>query len=131
MNKVILLGRLARDPEVRYTQNKIMSVRFSIAVDKRFKRENEERQADFFNCVAFGRTAEFISNYFGKGQKILLFGYLSTVSAINSETGKQYTLVNVVVDEAYFADGKKKADESTQIPEEGFVPITDAEGMPF
>lgn len=130
MNKVVLLGRLTSDPELRYTTSQTAIVKFSLAVDKRYKNKDEERKADFFRCVAFRSTAEFISKYFIKGQKIAIVGQLSTVSCTNDD-GKQYTLVNVVADEAYFADGKKKSDESTEIPNDDFIPMSDAEGLPF
>lgn len=130
MNKVVLLGRLTNDPELRYTTGETAVTRFTLAVDKRYKNKDEERKADFFKCVAFRSTAEFISKYFVKGQKILVAGQLSTVSCTN-EDGKQYTLVNVVADEVYFADGKKKSDESTEIPNDDFIPMSDADGIPF
>ena len=81
MNKVILMGRLTRDPEVRYTQtNNTLVCNYSLAVNRRFARQGEERQADFFNIVAWGKTGEFCSKYFKKGQQVGVIGRLQTRS---------------------------------------------------
>ena len=99
MNKVILMGRLTRDPEVRYSQGATATAiaRFSIAVDRRFKRDGEP-DADFINCVAFGRTGEFIERYGHKGTKFVVEGRIQTGSYTNRDGQKVYT-TEVVVEE--------------------------------
>ncbi|MCC8157253.1 MAG: single-stranded DNA-binding protein [Oscillospiraceae bacterium] len=106
MNKVILMGRLTRDPEIRYTQgeNSTCVARYSLAVDRRFKRDGDQ-QADFPNCVAFGKTAEFAEKYLQKGTKICIVGRLTTGSYTNKEGNKVYT-TEVTVEEHYFAESK-------------------------
>lgn len=106
MNKVILMGRLTRDPEVRYAQNEngTSVARYSLAVDRRFKREGEQ-DADFINCVAFGRAAEFAEKYFHKGIKVLITGRIQTGSYTNKDGQKVYT-TDVVVEEQEFAESK-------------------------
>ena len=92
MNKVILMGRLTRDPEVRYSQgaNATAVARYSLAVDRRFKRDGEPT-ADFINCVAFGRTAEFAEKYFRQGLKVVVTGRIQTGSYTNKDGQKVYT----------------------------------------
>ena len=108
MNKVVLIGRLARDPEVRYSQNdtSMAIARFSLAVDRRRSANNQDGQsADFISCVAFGRTAEFIEKYFTKGRRIGVYGHIQTGSYTNNEGAKVYT-TDVVVDEAEFVESR-------------------------
>lgn len=104
MNKAILVGRLARDPEVRSTNNGIV-VRFSMAVDRKFKDANGEYGCDFINCIAFNKTAEFIEKYFFKGMKIGIAGHIQTGSYTNNNGQKVYT-TDVVADEAEFVESK-------------------------
>ena len=106
MNKVILMGRLTRDPEVRYSQgeNATAVARYSLAVDRRFRREGEPT-ADFINCVAFGRAAEFAERYLRQGTKIAVTGRIQTGSYTNRDGAKVYT-TDVVVEEQEFAEGK-------------------------
>ncbi|MCD8327192.1 MAG: single-stranded DNA-binding protein [Lachnospiraceae bacterium] len=106
MNKVILMGRLTRDPEVRYSQGASQTAvaRFSIAVDRRFKREGEP-EADFFNCTAFGRQAEFVEKYLHKGTKMLVTGRIQNDNYTNRD-GQQVYSVRVMVDELEFAESK-------------------------
>lgn len=106
MNKVILMGRLTRDPEVRYSQGASQTAvaRFSIAVDRRFKREGEP-DADFFNCTAFGKQAEFVERYLHKGIKILLTGRVQNDNYTNKE-GQMVYSVRVMVDEIEFTESK-------------------------
>ncbi len=106
MNKVILMGRLTRDPEVRYSQGASQTAvaRFSIAVDRRFKREGEP-DADFFNCTAFGKQAEFIERYLHKGTKIVLSGRVQNDNYTNKD-GQMVYSVRVMVDEIEFAESK-------------------------
>lgn len=105
MNKVILIGRLTRDPEVRYSNVGSTVARFSLAVDRKFKREGDEQTADFINCVAFGKTAEFIEKYFFKGTKMVLEGRIQTGNYTNQEGQKVYT-TDVVVEQVEFAESK-------------------------
>ena len=109
MNKVILMGRLTRDPEVRYTQgdNAMAIARYSLAVDRRFKRDGEP-DADFINCVAFGKAGEFAEKYLKKGTKIAVVGRIQTGSYTNKDGQKVYT-TDVVVEEQEFAESKNSS----------------------
>jgi len=109
MNKVILMGRLTRDPEVRYSQgaNSTAIARYSLAVDRRIKREGEP-DADFFNCTCFGRQAEFAEKYLRKGTKILITGRIQNDNYTNRE-GQMVYSVQVMVDEQEFAESKNVA----------------------
>ena len=113
MNKVILMGRLTRDPEVRYSQgdNASAVARYTLAVDRRFKRDGEQ-STDFINCVAFGRTAEFAERYYRQGTKIAISGRIQTGSYTNREGQKVYT-TEVVVEEQEFAESKAAGGAST------------------
>ncbi len=106
MNKVMLMGRLTRDPEVRYGQggNQTAVARFSIAVDRRFKREGQP-DADFFNCTAFGKQAEFVERYLHKGTKMVVIGSIQNDNYTNRDGQKVYS-VQVIVDELEFAESK-------------------------
>jgi len=111
MNKVVLIGRLARDPEVRYSQSEtsMAIARFSLAVDRRRAANSQDGQtADFISCVAFGRTAEFIEKYFVKGNRIGVYGHIQTGSYTNKDGARVYT-TDVVVDEAEFVESKGTA----------------------
>jgi len=112
MNKVILMGRLTKDPEVRYTQtNNTLVASFSLAVNRRFARQGEERQADFINIVAWSKTGEFCSKYFKKGQQVAVIGRIQT-RTWEDENGQKRYVTEVVAEEAYFADSKKDGDTS-------------------
>jgi len=106
MNKVILMGRLTRDPEVRYSQGESASAvaRYTLAVDRRFRRDGEAT-ADFINCVAFGRAAEFAERYLRQGTKIAVTGRIQTGSYTNKDGVKVYT-TDVIVEEQEFAESK-------------------------
>ena len=107
MNKVVLMGRLTRDPEVRYTQtNNTLVASFSLAVNRRFARQGEERQADFINVVAWSKTGEFCSKYFKKGQQVGVIGRIQTRNW-DDEQGQKHYVTEVVAEEAYFADSKR------------------------
>ena len=107
MNKVILMGRLTRDPEVRYTQtSNTLVASFSLAVNRRFARQGEERQADFINIVAWNKTGEFVSKYFKKGQQVAVIGRLQT-RTWDDDKGQKHYITEVIAEEAYFADSKK------------------------
>ena len=107
MNKVILMGRLTRDPEVRYTQtNNTLVASFSLAVNRRFARQGEERSADFINIVAWNKTGEFCSKYFKKGQQVAVIGRLQT-RTLDDDNGQKHYVTEVVAEEVYFADSKR------------------------
>lgn len=141
MNKVILMGRLTRDPDVRYTQGEepMAIARFTLAVDRRGKRDGEA-SADFPSCVCFRRTAEFIEKYAHQGTKLVVVGRIQTGSYTNRDGQKVYT-TDVVVEEAEFAESKAAADRNTQqtppsSPDtgaDGFMNIPDGieEELPF
>lgn len=118
MNKVILMGRLTRDPEVRYSQGSepIAVARYSLAVNRRFKRDGEP-DADFINCVAFGKTGEFAERYFKKGQMVSIVGRLQ-VRSWEDQTGQKRWSTDVVVEEQFFAESKSSF-ESHRNQEEG------------
>lgn len=108
MNKVILVGRLTRDPEVRYSQgeNAMAIARYTLAVDRRFNRNNgDENTADFIGCVAFGRSGEFAEKYLHKGMKIAVTGRIQTGSYTNKDGVKVYT-TDVVVEDHEFVESK-------------------------
>ena len=113
MNKVILMGRLTRDPEVRYSagENALAIARYTLAVDRRFRRDGEA-SADFISCVSFGRTAEFAEKYFRQGLKIAVTGRIQTGSYTNRDGQKVYT-TEVVVEEQEFAESKSSSDSYT------------------
>lgn len=107
MNKVILMGRLTRDPEVRYSSGETATAvaRFTLAVDRRFARRDSDQTADFIGCVAFGRNAEFIEKYFRQGMRVTICGRIQTGSYTNRDGQKVYT-TDVVVEEQEFAESK-------------------------
>ena len=111
MNKVILMGRLTRDPEIRYSQGEQSTAvaRYTIAVDRRFRRDGDQQTADFINCVAFGRQGEFAEKYFRKGIKIAITGRIQTGSYTNKDGQRVYT-TDVVVEEQEFAESKAVSD---------------------
>ena len=116
INRVVLVGRLTRDPELKYTTNGIANLRFSIAVNRTFTSQNGERQADFINCVAFGRQGEFAEKYFRKGIKIAITGRIQTGSYTNKDGQRVYT-TDVVVEEQEFAESKSASESNA-----GFAP---------
>ena len=144
MNKVVLMGRLTRDPEVRYTQGENPSAvaRYTLAVDRRRRSSSEEQTADFINCVAFGRSGEFVEKYFKKGTKVVISGRIQTGSYTNREGQKVYT-TEVVVDDQEFAERKSDSGASDSAPAtatesapaqgDGFMNIPDGidEELPF
>lgn len=136
MNKVILIGRLTADPDIRYSQsdNPVCVARYRLAVNRRFKREGEP-EADFINCIAFGKTGEFAEKYLHKGSKIAIVGRIQTGSYTNKDGQKVYT-TDIVVEEHEFcesraANGQAAAPSPTD--ENGFMSIPDGidEELPF
>ncbi len=107
MNKVILIGRLTKDPEIRYTQsNNIAVTTFTLAVNRRFTKQGEEQQADFINIISYSKTAEFVCSYFQKGQQVAIVGRIQTRNW-NDDKGQKHYATEVVAEEVYFADTKK------------------------
>lgn len=124
LNKVILMGRLTRDPELKYTPSNVAVCSFSIAVDRRYARPGEQRQADFINIVTWRNTAEFVSKYFTKGQLINVCGSLQTRTWDDAQGVKRYT-TEVVADEINFCgDSRSNSAHSGDVMEQGFVANT-------
>ena len=111
MNKVILMGRLVRDPEVRYSQgNEPLAIaRYTLAVNRRFKKQGEQ-EADFINCLAFGKAGEFAEKYFKKGQQVSVVGRIQ-VRSWEDQGGQKRWSTDVVIEEQYFAESKNKKGE--------------------
>lgn len=130
MNKVILIGRLTRDPDVMYSQGETATAvaRYTLAVERRFKREGDQT-ADFVSCVTFGKTAEFAEKYLRQGIKIAVSGRIQTGSYTNKEGQKVYT-TDVVVEEQEFAESRKTEEAAGK---DGFMNIPDGidEELPF
>ena len=141
MNKVILMGRLTREPDVRYSQNvdgSIAIARYTLAVDRR-RGKDQEQTADFISCVAFGKAGEFVEKYLHQGTKIVVTGRIQTGSYTNKEGQKVYT-TDVVVEDHEFAESKSAATntpsrtEPGQMLGDGYMAIPDGvddEGLPF
>jgi len=145
MNKVILMGRLTRDPEIRYSQGESATAvaRFTLAVDRRFRRQGDDQTADFISCVAFGKTAEFAEKYLHQGTKVVGCGRIQTGSYTNKDGQRVYT-TDVILEEVEFAESKNAASQNvggftqTSRPEpsqavDGFMNIPDGidEELPF
>ncbi len=145
MNKVILMGRLTRDPEVRYSQGETSTAvaRFTLAVDRRFKRDGDQQTADFITCVAFGKTGEFVERYAHQGTKFVVEGRIQTGSYTNKDGVRVYT-TEVLVENVEFAESKAAASsngsyqaarpEPVSAAGDGFMNIPDGvedEGLPF
>ena len=136
MNKVILIGRCTRDPEVRYSQgeNATAVARYTLAVDRQFKRDGDQ-SADFITCIAFGKRGEFAEKYLRKGTKIAVVGRIQTGSYTNKDGNKVYT-TDVVVDEHEFVESKasqQNGGDSAPVSSDGFTSIPDGidEELPF
>lgn len=144
MNSVQLVGRFTRDPDVRYTDGGSTVAKFTLACDRRFKRDGEDN-ADFISCVAFGKTAEFIEKYFRKGQRIGLNGRIQTGSYVNQEGTKVYT-TDVIAENVEFVESRNASDSDpgeyrqtsspapTSAIGDGFMNIPDGvedDGLPF
>ena len=142
MNKAILMGRLTRDPEVRYTsgENSLAIARYTLAVDRKIRKDGDAT-ADFIPCVVFGRSAEFVEKYFRKGLKIAIVGHVQTGSYTNRDGQNVYT-TEVVVEEQEFSESKNSGSGSSQqnapqpspdVGQDGFMNIPDGieEELPF
>ena len=135
LNVVALMGRLTADPELRATPAGVSVTSFTIAVDRSFVKQGEERQADFINCVAWRGTADFVAKYFQKGSLIAVDGKIQT-RRYQDKDGHNRTAFEVVVDNAHFAGSKEKAEKPAySAPEQpaydDFTTIDDAEDLPF
>ena len=141
MNKVILMGRLTRDPEVRYTQGErsMAIARYTLAVDRRGAKKEGESNADFINVVAFDKSGEFAEKFFRQGMRVLVSGRLQTGSYTNKDGQKVYT-TDVVAEDQEFADGKQNESSATgnatrkDYNSAGFMKVpasADDEGLPF
>ena len=124
MNRVILMGRLTRDPEVRYSQGErsMAIARYTLAVDRRGRRNqdgNSEQTADFINCVAFDRAGEFAERYFRQGMRVLVSGRIQTGSYVNKDGQKVYT-TEVILDDREFADSKGAASDMGGYGQSGY-----------
>lgn len=111
LNRVILMGRLTADPELKQTPNGISVATFSLAVDRNFSSKGAERQTDFINCVAWRQTAEFVSRYFSKGKLMAVEGSLQIRSYTDKNENKRQ-IAEVVIDQAYFAESKNSSSSS-------------------
>ena len=138
MNKAILMGRLTKDPELRYTSaNNTAVCSFTIAVNRRFFRQGEERQADFIPVVAWSKLGEFCGKYFSKGSQVAVVGRIQTRTWDDNE-GKRHYTTEVIAEEAYFADSKKGEGAPSRAlagsePDhaDGFYPIDSEDDLPF
>lgn len=138
MNKVILMGRLTKDPELRYTTtNNTPVCSFTLAVDRRFARQGEEKQTDFIPIVVWSKLAEFCGKYFQKGKEVAVVGRIQTRTWDDSEGKKRY-VTEVIAEEAYFAESKKAEEtfsrpvpEAGDTQEDGFFQLDENEDLPF
>lgn len=143
LNKAILMGRLTADPELKYTPTNVAVVRFTVAVDRRFVRQGEERQADFINCIAWRQQAEFVSKYFTKGRMINVVGSIQTRTWDDQQSGQKRFSTEVVADEVNFC-GDKPANSGGNgafAPQsqsgfngnsnDGFMPVEADDDLPF
>jgi len=150
MNKAILMGRLTKDPELRYTSTNNTAVcNFTIAVDRRFSKQGEEKQADFIPVVVWNKLAEFCGKYFQKGRQVAIVGRIQNRTWDDNE-GKRHYITEVVAEEAYFADSKRSEEayfadsrrseeaparpaqeSSNSEPAEGFYTLEDNDELPF
>lgn len=135
MNKVELIGRLTKDPEIRYSNgdNPMMIANFTLAVNRRMPNAQGEYEADFIRCVSFGKTAEFADKYFHQGTRIAVCGRIQTGSYTNRERQKIYTTV-VVVEEQEFAESRKDKQDTPSEKNDGFTNIPDGsldDELPF
>lgn len=140
MNKAILIGRLVRDPEVKFSQseNSTAVARWTLAVDRKFKRAGDTQEADFIGCIAFGKTAEFVEKYFTKGMKMVVEGHIQTESYTNKDGVKIYT-TDIAVEQVEFAESKRDDGGHSTRPEpssavgDGFmnIPSGACDELPF
>lgn len=134
LNKIILMGRLTRDPELRHTNTGTAVVSFALACDRDFKDKNGDKETDFIEVVAWRNTAEFISRYFTKGRMAIVEGRLQVRSYIDKD-GNKRNATEVVADQVYFGDSKKEEGKATAAEQEamyaGFQELQSDEPLPF
>lgn len=133
MNKVELIGRLTKDVDVRYTQTtNTLVANFTLAVNRRFTKQGEEKQADFINIIAWGKTGEFCSKYFSKGQQVAVVGRIQTRNW-NDEQGQKHYVTEVIAEEVYFAGDKKNSFEgaNTTCTSNTNYEIIEGDDLPF
>ena len=131
LNKVILMGRLTKDPELKMTQSGTAVTSFTLAVERDFQRQGEEKQTDFINCVSFKNMAEFVKRFFVKGQLICVGGSIQT-RTWEGQDGKKNYVTEVIVSEAHFT-GDKRKDENNSVLQnaaEEFIHVSD-DKLPF
>ena len=126
LNKVMLLGRIVKDPEIKSTANNTMVASFSLAVGRSYKKEGQP-DADFINIVAWGKTTEFVGKYFVKGQQVAICGRLQTRN-YDDKDGKKVYVTEVIAEEVHFADSKKA--EYAPVPQDGFTTVAESK-LPF
>ncbi len=142
LNKVILMGRLTKDPEIKSTQSGISIASFSIAVSRNFVKQGEERKTDFFNITAFRGQADFVGRYFRKGQLVAVTGSLQN-RTWDDQNGVKHYATDVIAEEVHFAEAKRDSDGGTPSPQQGggfsggdsgipgFSPVTGDDDLPF
>ncbi|MEG0073100.1 MAG: single-stranded DNA-binding protein [Clostridia bacterium] len=138
MNKFQLMGRLTRDPEQRSTANNLLVTTFSLAVNRKYVAPGQERQADFFNVVAYGKMAEFCSKYYKKGQQVLVEGRMQNRTWEDQNGQKRYS-TDYIVENGYFADSRRDGDSGNMMSNNvqgssadgEFITIDDNEDLPF
>lgn len=130
LNKVIVMGRLVRDPELRRTNSGTAVASFTIACDRDFKSDGGEREADFIECVAWRNTAEFVSKYFTKGRMAVVSGRLQTRNWTDKE-GNKRKATEIVAESVYFGDSKREELQSCAAPQESFAELPDDGEIPF
>jgi len=139
MNKAILMGRLTRDPELRYTSNNLAVCNFTLAINRAFSKQGEEKQTDFIPVVVFDKQAEFCSKYFAKGRQVAVVGRIQVRTWDDNEGKKRY-MTEVVANELHFADSKRsdnnersqeQQQQQSDQSSEGFYPLEDDDELPF
>ena len=130
LNKVIVMGRLVRDPELRRTNSGTAVASFTIACDRDFKSDGGGREADFIECVAWRNTAEFVSKYFTKGRMAVVSGRLQTRNWTDKE-GNKRKATEIVAESVYFGDSKREELQSYAAPQESFAELPDDGEIPF
>lgn len=132
LNKINVMGRLTRDPELRRTNSGAAVTSFSIACDRDYKSDNGEREVDFFDCVAWRNTAEFVSKYFTKGRMAVVSGRLQTRMWTDKD-GNKRKATEIVAESVYFGDSKREeaSQQSYAAPQESFAELPDDDEIPF
>jgi len=137
LNRAILMGRLTADPELRHTPNDISVTSFTLAVNRSFSKQGEQKQTDFIDIVAWRSTAEFVSRYFRKGSQVVVSGKIQTRSW-EDQQGNKRKAFEIVADEVFFADSKRDDSPSSRptgtgfsVPEDDFTPVGNDDELPF